>query len=123
MNERGREALVQAALSGRRQIFGEFHEYQPDGDCAVGVLHRALGRWHWWHPIHWFQPVPFLACLKKIDRVFGLAQTGAVCERCQSPGKSWWSEMNLLLHLNDGHRADFLEIARKAPEAQPGVGD
>lgn len=40
MNDRAREALVAAALSGHKQSRGTFH-HRDGGDCAMGVLNIA----------------------------------------------------------------------------------
>jgi hypothetical protein len=40
MNDRAREALVAAALSGHPQDTGQWHS--PKGECALGVLHIEM---------------------------------------------------------------------------------
>jgi len=42
VNDKAREALVQAALQGTRQITGAFRD-DDDGRCALGVLYDAMG--------------------------------------------------------------------------------
>jgi hypothetical protein len=93
MNDKGREALVKAALDGVEQTFGAF--MQDEKRCAVGVLMEAAGNPQF---------------LSAVNVSFDLRDGPQACPACDESG---WSEMNLIMHLNDAHRFDFLTIARK----------
>lgn len=106
MNERGVEVLTRAALAGVPQWFGDVPESMdiPGALCAVLVLdveHMAAGD----------------ACGFFADH-FGLA-LDAVCPMCDFEG----SEQMVIIHMNDGHHADFLTIARKLGGSEPAAGE
>ena len=96
MDQRAIDALVEAGLNNRRQVFGKY--YWDEGACALGVIldaekevdHAALrvGRSRW------------VSCF---------APEEVSCPQCGG----CYTEGGLILHCNDGHRWDFLTIARK----------
>jgi hypothetical protein len=89
MNERAREALVAAALSGRSQIKRRMHD-EFGGACAAGVLfENVTGERHQ----AFTQYKEFRKVLEELD----------ISER----------ELTRIWHANDIHGWDFLTIARK----------
>jgi hypothetical protein len=103
MNERGLDALVQAALAGQKQIFGSMND-RRGGLCALGVLAQAAGVLD--EPIgHRFSVIAAAYDLHGARK----------CPLSECSRRDPWrmSEAELIVHLNDHHRWDFLTIARK----------
>lgn len=96
MNDQGREALVQAALRGVRQIRAKFAD-EHGGRCALGVLADAAGL------------NPLVEPWSDTERAYGLDLTKQPCALCGFMG----TESQTIAHLNDIHELDFLTIARK----------
>lgn len=94
MNERGRNALRQAALDGVRQIFNALLD-ERGGRCAVGVLHDALPN-----------------CLYDWS-YYGLDRRMDACPTCGLAGE--FDEFTILVHGNDYHHFDFLKLAEFMP--------
>jgi hypothetical protein len=106
MNQRGRDALVAAALAGQRQIVGTMSDGHG-GLCAMGVL-AAAARVLDAKTGHRFAVV---ATLYDLNDALIYECAEAACRRWGPPVKM--SEADLVVHLNDHHRWDFLTIARK----------
>lgn len=87
MDQRAIDALVEAGLRNRLQVFGKYYWYT--GACAMGVILDAEGveRSRWVS-----HSAPEVSCPQ--------------CGGC-------YTEAVLILHCNDAHRWDFLTIARK----------
>ena len=97
MDQRAIDALVEAGLNNRRQVFGLL--YRDKGACAMGVIREAAikkGSLEEGSPMRqcrWVShAAPEVSC--------------PYCGRC-------YTEIGLILHCNDDHRWDFLTIARK----------
>jgi hypothetical protein len=101
MNERGVEELMAAGLAGRRQITGRLHDPDTDGVCALG----ALG----------VRPEMTYEQVGKIEDLCGVSRTAKrSCPECGLIS----TEEQIIVHLNDVHRQDFISIARKlGPDA------
>ena len=93
MNDRAREALIAAALSGVKQIKGRVHDGQG-GHCALGVLHLAV---HGGNELLALKCHPTLCGFEHFGAFFELDQ----CEQTE------------IIQRNDTDGWDFLTIARK----------
>ncbi len=107
MNERGRQALIDAALKGVPQHFGAFSD-GGDGLCALGVLAKACG---------WTGKDPETVdtdTWMRLEQEFELDQTFRTHRplRCEC-GLGFNNESTLIAHLNDMHHLDFIGIANK----------
>lgn len=100
MKDIAREILIQAGLTGVKQIFGNFHD-GSSGYCALGVLGYDNGD-YLNHAL--------------LDQKYGLIAP-AFCPEC---GILAGMEFELIAHLNDSHEFDFLTIARKMPVSEEG---
>src|SRR5687768_11214591 len=87
MNEKGREALVQAALDGVEQLRGMYR--RGNAVCAMGALHRAFN----------------VQCDSDLYSLGVLKRGVHVCPEC---GVRRSREGSLITHLNDDHEFDFL---------------
>lgn len=96
MNAEAAEKLVQAALTGVRQIT-EGYADDDGGRCAAGVLGYRAEKFD-----------------EALDAEYAL---GGPC-LCPACGSELSCERALIIHLNDTHEWDFLTIARKlGPDA------
>ena len=104
MNQEARNKLVEAELSGVKQIKGSFTS--RNGQCALGVLGCSE-----------------LGNNSQVYVRYQLTQRAPNCPflgtdlEIESCHKSRHSEAGLVIHLNDGHGLSFLDIARKFPES------
>ena len=99
MNELARQKLIEAALSGVRQIKGNYTDGRG-GFCAMGVL-------------GWADPDK-----NAIDHVVMMSEQYGLIAYADCPfecGKSRMAQRDLVIHLNDDHDLDFLGIAHKMP--------
>lgn len=95
MNEQGVEALVNAQMQGVKQAFGAFISGNG-ARCAAQVLRDAACR-AWTFPL--------------IEGVYEL-RASVECPEC-----GWvMGEGQMICHLNDDHRYDFIKIARTLGE-------
>ena len=111
MNQEARDKLVEAALNGTKQTFGTFA--YKNSKCAMGALgvledgSNALQIRQMYDLNKRACPCPFI----------GTKQEKYGCHYFQ-PGSLYnLKEFFLVMHLNDGHRLSFLDIARKFPES------
>lgn len=95
MNERAREALIQAALKGVPQIKGKLHDGKG-GHCAFGIIHLDL---------HQGDELAALLCIGP--------RTGA--PRCDDLREAYLQDTEIV-KANDDLGWDFLTIARKCGE-------
>lgn len=93
MNERGKAALINAAMRGVRQI--RYNLYDGVGFCAGGVLMQDLGL---------FESLNFETW----------ANSWA---KCQSEFAMTVEEWDLMVDMNNSG-ADFLKIARELPDTE-----
>lgn len=112
MNQEARDKLVEAELSGVKQIRGAL--VTKDGKCALGVLGVNEDA----------------SNIQQIRDLYGL---NGLAKRCpfygtenERPACFYYSpasrfevlvESSLVIHLNDVHHLSFLDIARKFPES------
>jgi hypothetical protein len=98
MNQAGRDALRAAGLAGVPQLQGQLRD-KAGGRCAFGVLEDACGQ--------------------ATQGLIGFYGMGIApihrCPLCKSEKPHLRREGNLMLHLNDRHRCDFLKIADLMP--------
>ena len=93
MNERGRQVLIDAAMTGVRQIKYRLTD-ETGGFCALGILYYAL-KWA-------ADPTEDFDLGGKVSA----CSCGAQCLR---------NEADLMVHYNNDHGFDFLTIANKMP--------
>lgn len=105
MNELGRERLREAAIKNVRQI--KFKSFDDDGGyCATGWLAYVNGEMSWtWHQYDLY------------GRIDG-------CPECKAKTRSYEdgfgtiiidSELQLMVHYNNEHGYDWLQIAKAMP--------
>ena len=103
MNELARQKLIEAALSGVRQIKGRYHD-DDGGRCAMGVLGVRSSE---------------IGQQSNVDQVCKTYGVGIHSDDerlpCPGCGRMYVAEIVLIIHLNDDHDLDFLEIAHKMP--------
>ena len=102
MNELGREALVKAAMDGVPQAFGSYAFGKAR--CGLGVLGDAIG-------VTLMSP-HVLRGFRRVLDAFDLQCRFVTCPEC---GERRPGEADLIAHLNDDHKFDFLAIANKVP--------
>jgi hypothetical protein len=106
MNERGRDALIQAALAGRPQAIGHIYDRQH-GHCALGILADDAGLLD--------KMMPDLVSIASLATIYDLAGLRPCPTGCGYRA----IEVDLIAHLNDQHHWDFLSIAHKlGPEVE-----
>lgn len=98
MNDLAREKLIQAQMSGVKQIYLKLN--YGDGRCALG----ALG----------FRSDQTKEECIALSKTYDLKSYNGF-RRCEECGYPAVSEKSLITHLNDFHHYDFLTIARKMP--------
>ena len=95
MDQRAIDALVEAGLNNRLQIFGALR--RGAGACAMGVI---LGAEAEKRELLWLTVEP---------RWASWSDPQVSCPHCEQYGTEAW----LIVHCNDVHQWDFLTIARK----------
>ena len=105
MNRKAYDLLVAAALRGQKQAYGQYED-EDGGLCALGVL-------------GWRRAMPASSLEEEMQFARACAQRVGLyrspltaCPECASTRTT---ETNLLIHLNDDHKFDFLTIANKMP--------
>jgi len=110
MNEIARGILVAAALQGVPQIYGQ--AARGRGRCALGVLAEACNELRTGEDVignktSWIEDHQWMA--HRFD--FAARATCIYC--CYGLFNVLASEEDVIAHMNDDHKCDFLEIARK----------